>query len=110
HVHRPALAGTVQVHHVQEARPGLHERTGSVQRVVHVDRLLGEVAALEANRLAAADVDRREEDHAARLSPPTPQIAAKLPSSCKPCGPDFSGWNCTPYTGSRSTAVTNSPP
>ena len=36
--------------------------------------------------------------------------AAKLRSSASPSGPDFSGWNCTPYTGGRATTLANSPP
>jgi branched-chain amino acid transport system permease protein len=45
---------------------------------------------------------RRKEDHAAS--------AVKLRSSARPSGPDFSGCDWRPWTGGRSTTLTNSVP
>ena len=106
---RLAVARAVQVDHVQRLGPGLHEAAGRLQRVVRVHGLAVEVALLEAHRPPVADVDRGQEDHAARLSAPA-QIPAKLRSTRSPFAPDFSGWNCTPYSGARSMAVVNSAP
>ena len=61
---RRAGAGAVEVDDVQEARAGLHPRLRRLDRVVLVDRLLGEVALDEPDRLALGDVDRGIEDHA----------------------------------------------
>ncbi len=36
--------------------------------------------------------------------------ARSCASSASPYGPDFSGWNCTPYTRPCATALTNSLP
>ena len=74
---------------------GVHEAPRVLQRVVRIDRLAVEVAALEPDSPAAADVDRRQQDHAARRSAPA-QILVKFASRRSPWVPDFSGWNCTP--------------
>ena len=67
----------------------------------------GEVALIEAHRLAVADVDCGIEDQ----SVGTPeQIRTKLPSSCRPCVDDFSGWHCAPKMWPRSTKDTNGEP
>ena len=86
-VDRLALAGAVEIDHVQEARARLDERARRLERVVGVDRLLVEVALAQPDRLAVADVDRGQQDHAATRA----QARTKLPSSASPCGPDFSG-------------------
>jgi hypothetical protein len=91
---------------VQEASARGDERARRLERVVRVDGLLVEVALAQANRLPPTDVDCGQQDHAAT----TTQARTKLPSSASPCGPDFSGWNCTPYTSARATALTNSLP
>ena len=75
---------------MQEARAGLHERAGGLERVVRVDGLVVEVALAQPHGLAVADVHRRQEDHAARGASET-----KFSSSRRPSGPDFSGWNCS---------------
>ena len=102
-VARRAGPRAVQVDHVQRARAGLDPGQRGVERVVAVDGPRGEVALHEAHGLAVEDVDRRVEDHAATRA----QIAAKFSSSRSPCVEDFSGWNCTPNSGSRATADTN---
>ena len=58
-VDRLALAGAVEVDHVQEARAGLDEGARGLERVVRVDGLLVEVALAQADGLAVADVHRR---------------------------------------------------
>ncbi len=102
-VGRLALAGAVEVHHVKSAGAGHAEVAGGLHRILAVHGLAREVALLQAHGPAVADVHRRQEDHAAHRR-------AKLPSSASPSGPDFSGWNCTPYTGGRATTLANSPP
>ena len=101
-VGRLALARPVEVHNVQEARPRLHERAGGLQRVVRVDGLLVEVPLAQPHGLAVADVHGRQENH--------PASETKFFRSRSPSGPDFSGCDCSPYTGARSTTLTNSLP
>ena len=96
-----ARACAVEVDHVQEARARLHERARGLERIVGVDGLLVEVTLAQPHGLAVADVDRRQEDH---------WSATKFLSSRSPSGPDFSGCDCSPYTGGCSTTLTNSPP
>ena len=91
---RRAGARAVEVDDVQEARARLDPRLRGGQRVVVVDGLVLEAALDEAHRLAVEDVDGRVEDHAA---------ATKFASSASPSREDFSGWNWTPATLSRST-------
>src|SRR4051794_21781481 len=105
-VHRPALARAIQVHHVELSGSVLHPRPRGLERIVDVDGLLVEVALAEAHRLPAADVDRGQEDHAARRSADAAMLV-KFRRSRSPFSLDFSGWNCVPYTGPRSTALTN---
>ena len=103
------LAGprAVEVDDVQEARPGLDPGTGGLERIVLVDGLGGEVALVEADGLAVADVDGGIEDQGAG----TPvAMRTKLPSSCSPCVDDFSGWHCAPKMCPRSTKDTNGEP
>ena len=104
-VDRLALARAVEVDDVQEARARLHERARGLERVVGVDGLLVEVALAQPHRLAVADVHRRQEDHLPAARAPT-----KFFSSRSPSGPDFSGCDWSPYTGARSTTLTNSVP
>ncbi len=65
-----------------------------------VSRLALVVALQQAHRLAATDVDGGIEDHAGTAE----QTPAKLESSRRPAALDFSGWNWTPKTLSRSAA------
>ena len=94
-VDRLPLARAIEVDDVQRPRTRLHEAAGGLERIVRVDGLAREVAALEPDGLAAADVDSGQEDHAARASA-APQIRVKFERSRRPADPDFSGWNCTP--------------
>ena len=71
-----------------------------VDRVGVVGGLALVVALQQPHGLAAADVDRRVEDHAGTDA----QTPAKLESSRSPAALDFSGWNWTPKTLSRSAA------
>ena len=101
---RLAGLGAVEVDDVKEARARLHPGLRGRRRIVVVDRLRLEAAVREPHRLAAADVDRRVEDHATTGAP------AKLRSSASPSSEDFSGWNCAPMTFPRSTSDTNRSP
>ena len=101
-VGRLALARAVEVDDVQEARARLDERARGLERVVGVDRLVVEVPLAQPHRLAVADVHRRQENH--------PASETKFFSSRRPSGPDFSGCDWSPYTGARSTTLTNSLP
>ena len=94
--------GAVEVDDVQVlgALPGPAQRR--VDRVGVVGRLALVVALHQPHRGAAADVDRRVEDHAAAGA--LAQTPAKLESSRSPAALDFSGWNWTPKTLSRSAA------
>ena len=65
---------------------------GRVERIVGVDRLVVELALSQPHGAAAPDVHGRHQDHAAA---PT-QMSANEPSSLRPWGPDFSGWNWVP--------------
>jgi hypothetical protein len=90
-----AFARAVEVDDVQVARAGFDERAGGLERVVGVDGLVLEAPLAQPDGLAVADVDRRQQDHAA-TDAPARQRAAKLRSSRRPSGPDFSGWNWVP--------------
>ena len=68
--------------------PAVHPAPGRDHRVVVVGRLLLVVALDQPDGLAAADVDRREEDQL--------QMRTKLASRPSPAELDFSGWNWTP--------------
>src|SRR5262249_32298064 len=96
----PRLAGAraVQVHDVE--RPGalLHPAPGGVNRVGVEGGLAVVVALHQADRTTAADVDGRVEDHAGT------HASTNRASSPRPASLDFSGWNCTPQIGPRSTA------
>ena len=101
-VARLASLRPVEVDHVQELGAFAGPAGCGVDRVRVIDGLLGIVAPQQPDGLAAADIDRRIEDHAA-VGVLT-QIPAKLASSRSPAVLDFSGWNWTPKTLSRSTA------
>src|SRR3712207_8535844 len=73
----------------------------SIERVLRVDGLLVEVAPAQPDGPPAADVDRRQEDHAAAGT----AARTKFPSSASPCGPDFSGWNCTPRSEEHTSEL-----
>ena len=94
-IDRRAVARAVEVHHMQLAGALVHPRARRLEGVVDVDGLLLEVPLPEAHRLAAANVDRRQEDHAARRSAEA-AILVKLASRRSPFSLDFSGWNCVP--------------
>ena len=87
-IRRAALDRAIEVDDMQRARALVDPALRGVERVVVVDRFAREVALHQADGLAAANVDGREEYHSAS--------AVKLRSSRSPSGPDFSGWNCTP--------------
>ena len=91
-VPRPAGLGAVEVDDVEEGGPVVGPAPGGVDRVGVVGGLALVVALQQAHRLAAADVDRRVEDHAGTAA----QIPAKLESRRRPAALDFSGWNWTP--------------
>ena len=101
---RDALAGAVEIHHVEEARAGLHPGQGGRERIVVIHGLVLVAPAREPHRPAAADVDGRIEDHAG-----TP-TRTKLRSSASPSREDFSGWNCAPMTFPRSAIETKRSP
>jgi hypothetical protein len=105
-----AVAGAVEVDDVQPFGAALHPRARGAERVGVVDGLGAEVALAQADGLAAADVDRGVEDHAVAGVPTRSQAALKLASSLSPCREDFSGWNWTPKTFSRATALTKRSP
>ena len=92
----------VEVDHVEELGPFAGPARRRVDRVGVVGGLALVVALQQPHRLAAADVDRRVEDHAARTA--WRRSPAKLESSRSPAALDFSGWNWTPKTLSRSAA------
>ena len=89
---RLAGAGAVEVDDVEEARAGVDPRLGRLDRVVVVDGLVLEATLDEADGLAVEDVDGGIEDH-----------GTKFASRWRPSRLDFSGWNWTPATLSRST-------
>src|SRR5215210_2229744 len=91
---RLAGARAVEVDDVEEPRARLDPRPRGRQRIVVVDGRVLEAALDEAHRPAVEDVDGGIEDHAA---------ATKFASSASPSREDFSGWNWTPATLSRST-------
>ena len=76
--------------------------------VVAEDGDVVEVAAAQAHRLAALDVDGGEHDHEVPASRWT--VATNPASSASPTLELFSGWNCTAQTLSRATAATTGPP
>ena len=93
---------------MQAARAGLDERARGLERVVGVDGLVVEVALAQAHGLAVADVDRRQEDHAATERT---QLRTKFPSSAQPVRRRTSrGGTGRRRPGGRATALTNSPP
>src|SRR6185312_4818820 len=104
-----AVARAVEIDDVQPAGTALDPRARRGQRLGVVDRLLREVALREPHGLAAADVDGRVEDHAATARSRS-HVALKLASRRRPALEDFSGWNCTPKTFSRATAVAKRSP
>ena len=91
-----AAAGTVEVDHVQVARPRFDPGAGGGQRVGLVDRARGEVATHQAHRAAVEDVDRRIEPHRLLSVGAAAQMRVKLASRRRPAAEDFSGWNWTP--------------
>ena len=106
HVDRLPGPRAVEVHDVQRLGPLRHPVVGGEHRVVGVHGRLLEAALDEAHRPALEDVDGGVEDHARTRE----QTAAKLRSSASPWAEDFSGWNWTPKSGSRSTALTKVSP
>ena len=74
--HRPVdrVAGTsrVEVDHVDPGRAGIGEDPGLGDGIVAVDGLLGEVTLVEADALAATEVDGREQIHPPIIADPPP--------------------------------------
>ena len=100
---RLARLRPVEVDDVQVLGAFLGPARRGVDRVGVVGGLAVVVALEQAHGVAAADVDRRVEDHAAARRD-CAQIPAKLASRRRPAALDFSGWNWTPKTLSRSAA------
>ena len=74
-----------------------------IDRIGIVGGLARVVALQQPHGLAAADVDRRIEDHAETGA----QVFVKFSSSARPVVEDFSGWNWLPNTLSRATTEVN---
>ena len=79
---------------MEEGRAATRPSCRRIDGVVFVARLPRVVALAEAHGAAAADVDRRIEDHATAAA--GAQIRAKFASNASPAELDFSGWNWTP--------------
>src|SRR4051794_39145061 len=105
-VPRFTFARTVQIDDVKRSRSLLQPAACGVERVVVVGRLTPVVALKQPDGVTIPDVDRRIEDHAGTDA----QISAKLARTRSPAELDFSGWNCTPYSGGRATAHTKRSP
>jgi hypothetical protein len=91
------------------ARPA-HRR---VNRIGVVGRLALVVTLQQPDRATPANVYGRVEDHAGRqpvAAGVLAQTPAKFESSRRPAALDFSGWNWTPKTLSRSAAQAKRPP
>src|SRR5215207_8114074 len=86
-----ALAGAVQIDHVQPLGAAPGPALGRVERVGVVLRLALVVALNQADRATAEDVDRRVEDQAGWDT--DEQMAAKFRRRRRPAPLDFSGWN-----------------
>src|SRR5262249_60938659 len=95
-IHWLAGSGAVEVDHVQPGRPRIGPPPRCDDGIVVVGLLPPVVALDQADGLAAADVDRRVENQR--------QNEVKVPKNLSAAALDFSGWNCTPYKGGRSTA------
>jgi hypothetical protein len=112
-IDRSSGARPVQIDDMKRTRSGGNPAPGRLERIVVIHGLGVELPAREPNGPALQDVDRRQKDHAAAAAERgctgarSPQKATKLRSIRSPCAPDFSGWNCTPKTLSRSTIVAN---
>ena len=100
-----AVAGGVEIHHVDPPHATRLELARHRDGIVVVLRLAVVVALLELHDTTAADVDRRIEVHRHAAAAFT-----KLASSAKPTAPLFSGWNCVAQSGPRSIAAANRRP
>ena len=98
------LEGGVEVHDVEPPRPLLLEAFGDGHGVVGVRGLVVGVAAQQAHRAAAAQVDRGDHDHGWATA------FTNRSYSWSPASPDFSGWNCVANTFSCATAAANGRP
>ncbi len=96
---RRALAGSVQVHHVEGLRALTLELPGHGGGVPGVLRGPVVVAAVQADAGAPEQVDGGKDDHGLSVG------SQKFASILSPTGPDFSGWNCRPATRPRRTAA-----
>ena len=92
-------------------RPAVHVATRQRDGVAVVPGA-PEVPLDEADGAPVTQVDGGEQLHGAAHAEAwaRAQAATKLARIPSPTGPDFSGWNCVPHTGPRSTAATTSPP
>jgi hypothetical protein len=70
------LARTVEFDHVQEAGARLHEGARRLERVVGVDGLVVELPLAQADGPAVANVDGRQQDHAATVAGPAQSCRA----------------------------------
>ena len=79
-----------------------------VGRRVAVHGLVLRAALPQAHHATLADVDRRDDDHAALRAAST--IFTKPSTMSSPTSWLFSGWNCTPTTLPRPTTAAKSRP
>src|SRR5665648_778429 len=100
--------GGIEVDDVEGLGALVLPETRQRDRVVAEHGDVVEVAAPQADGLAALDVDSREHDHEARTS--ILARSTKLASRLRPTRELFSGWNCIAHTLSRATAATTCPP
>ena len=80
-------------------------REGEPVNLQHVERITAELdvpVELGGGLRSIASIRRALKAGAA--------LRVKFPSSLRPLSPDFSGWNCTPWTFPRSTTLANSAP
>ena len=76
---------------IDDVQPGRAQRTVATEQLVRLEVVAGlgsEVAAQQAHAMAAAQVDRGDQQHQWSLR--------KLASKRAPAAPERSGWNCTP--------------
>ena len=80
---------------MQEARAGLLEAAGDLERIEPVARRPGIIALGETHDDAVAQIDGRQDVHQMRPPFASSRKAARIES---PTSPLFSGWNWQPHT------------